>query len=283
MPLPIMAIPRSIARQRTGIEWTDFSGNRWAGCTPLSAVTGARSGCTICYAEPYATQRLGMVWGPNAPRHPFVGFADRMQRLDRLAQRTGLPFSVFPNSLGDWLDPEVDPAWRADLLTVMEECVHLTWLPLTHRPHLAVKLLPSSWRTSPPRNLWAGVTVDHHRHAFRWSQHASFWGHTTRAWISAEPLASSLAATDLDGAACIVIGGASGTSDPTWELNDVWVDEMVDRLGADRVFYKQKGDIVGGVRVGKKAAGRAVQGRVFDHTPWPRHRMLLELSANQTH
>src|SRR5438309_1785036 len=26
-------IPRSIAQQMTGIEWTDFTGNQWAGCT----------------------------------------------------------------------------------------------------------------------------------------------------------------------------------------------------------------------------------------------------------
>ena len=281
MRYPAIAIPRSTALQMTGIEWTDFSGNRWAGCTRLSAVTGAMSGCTICYAESYATQRLGMNWGAGAARRPFVGFVERMRRLDRLARRTGLPFSVFPNSLGDWLDPEVDPALRADLLMVMEECVHLTWLPLTHRPQLATKLLPPAWRAPPPRNIWAGVTVDHHLHAFRWSQHADFWGHTARAWISAEPLASSLATTNLDGAACVVIGGASGTSDPKWELQDAWVDEMVDRLGANRIFFKQKGDIVGGVRVGKKHAGRAVGGRVYDHTPWPRHRLLLEQIATQ--
>ncbi|WP_448208158.1 DUF5131 family protein [Azospirillum sp. sgz302134] len=259
----------------TGIEWTDFSGNHWAGCTRIAAVTGARSGCEICYAAGYGEQRLGMNWGPGAPRRRFASFTTRMRRLNDLAARTGLPFSVFPNSLGDWLDPEVDPSWRTELLTVFEECSHLTWLPLTHRPHLATKLLPASWRTTPPPNVWAGVTVDHALHGFRWGRHAEFWGHTGRAWVSAEPLASSLATTNLDGAACIIVGGASGTADPSWELSDAWVDELVARHGPQRIFYKQKGDIVAGVRVGKKAAGRAVYGRIYDHTPWPRHRQLL--------
>jgi protein gp37 len=275
-----LVIPRSIARQMTGIEWTDFTGNGWIGCTRIMANSGGRSGCEICYAATFAETRLGLTWGPGQPRRPVSSFSARMRRLDRLAETTGLPFSVFSLSLGDWLDPEVDAAMRDNLIETVESCTHLTWLLLTHRPHLARKLLPSSWRTHPPVNIWSGVTIDHPLHNHRWIPHCEYWAHTGRAWISAEPLAASLNPVVFGGFATIIFGGASGTSDPTWEFNPDWVHEAVDRYGEDKVFFKQYGDFRDGKRVGKRAAGRDVQGHIYDHTPWPRHREVLKLAAN---
>jgi protein gp37 len=272
-------IPRSIARDMTGIEWTDFTGNQWGGCTRVPANTGGRSGCDICYAATYSQNRLGMTWGAGAPRRYFSSFQNKVRRLDRLAQSCGMPFSVFSLSLGDLLDPEVDPAWRADLIDTVEACTYLTWLLLTHRPHLAGKLLPASWRSAPPQNVWPGVTIDHPVHGYRWTHHAEYWAHTGRAWISAEPLAASLAANNFTGMATIILGGASSTSDPTWEFRPEWIAEAVDRYGEDKVFFKQFGDFRDGKRIGKKAAGRDLAGRIYDHTPWPRHREILRAAA----
>jgi protein gp37 len=273
------AIPRSIARSMTGIEWTDFTGNPWIGCTEVPASSGGRSGCTICYAKTFAGRRLGIPWGPGSPRQRCAGFANRMHRLDRLAARTGFPFSVFSLSLGDWLDPEIAPSWRAEMIDVVEACPHLTWLLLTHRAHLARRLLPGAWCARPPANVWAGVTVDHPAHAHRWRPHAEFWGHTGRAWVSAEPLAASLGGVEFPGAICVIIGGASGTGDPSWEFDPAWAREALDRYGEERVFFKQFGDFRDGRRVGKKAAGRDLDGRLLDRTPWPRHRELLREAA----
>lgn len=275
------AIPRSIAGGMTGIGWTDFTGNAWFGCTRVRASAGARSGCGICYAAEFAKNRMGLGWGAGVARRESVGFHARMRRLDRLAGEVGMPFSVFSLSLGDWLDPEAPPAWRSAMLDTVEACGNLTWLLLTHRPQLAGRLLPSAWRAAPPPNVWAGVTVDHPLHGRRWTRHAEYWGHTGRAWVSAEPLAASLAALDLSGAAVTVYGGASGTSDPTWEFRPEWVEEAVARYGEDRVFFKQHGDFRDGVRVGKRAAGRDVGGRTYDRTPWPRHREALRAAAGR--
>jgi protein gp37 len=263
----------------TGIEWTDFTGNAWTGCTRIEANSGARSGCEICYAATFGENRLGVEWGAGAERKQFASFDTRMRRLDRLAKSTGLPFSVFSLSLGDWLDPEVDATWRGAMLDTVEACPNLTWLLLTHRPHLARKLLPVAWRTAPPPNVWPGVTVDHPLHGRRWTQHAEFWGHTGRAWVSAEPLAASLAPLDLSDAAVTIYGGASNTNDPTWEFCPEWVSEAVNRYGESRVFFKQFGDFRDGKRIGKKAAGRDLAGRTYDHTPWPRHRAELRSIA----
>ena len=103
--------------------------------------------------------------------------------------------------------------------------------------------------------------------AYRWRQHEAFWGHTGRAWVSAEPLAASLATVALSGACTTIYGGASGTSDPTWEFDLDWVREALDKYGPERTYFKQIGDIVGGRRVGKKAAGRVLDGRTWDVYP----------------
>lgn len=279
MTAPGPVIPRSVARTMTGIEWTDFTGNPWIGCTRVLANAGGRSGCDICYAAAFAQNRLGLEWGAGTQRKPFEGFAARMRRLDRLAASTGLPFSVFSLSLGDWLDAEVPAPLRTVLIDTVEACPHLTWLLLTHRPQLAAKLVPEAWRSSPPANLWPGVTIDHPAHGYRWTNHAAFWAHSGRAWISAEPLAASLHPHVFTGAATIIFGGASGTEDASWEFDPDWVTEAVDRYGEERVFFKQHGDFRNGQRVGKKAAGRDVRGRVHDHTPWPRHREQLKVAS----
>jgi protein gp37 len=263
----------------TGIEWTDFTGNAWVGCTRVEPHRGARSGCAICYAATFAENRLGLAWGGE--RRPFQTFHTRMRRLDRLAQATGLHFAVFSLSLGDYLDADVAPELRAAMLETVEACPHLTWLLLTHRPHFAKRLLPETWRTRPPVNVWSGVTIDHPLHGYRWRHHLDFWGHTGRAWVSAEPLAGSLATLDLSAAAVTIYGGASNTSDPEWEFRPEWVQEGVDRYGEGRVFFKQYGDFRDGKRIGKKAAGRDLAGRIYDNTPWPRHRDLLRAAASR--
>lgn len=270
-------IPRSIAKMMTGIEWTDFTGNAWIGCTEVLANAGGRSGCSICYAKGFAETRLGMTW--NQDRRPVKTFAARMIRLNRLAADTGLPFAVFSLSLGDWLDAEIPADWRSAMIDVVEACGSLNWLLLTHRPHLARKLLPAAWRSSPPSNVWPGVTIDHPAHAYRWRHQLEYWGHTGRAWVSAEPLAASLDAIDLSAAAVTIYGGASGTSDPTWEFNPDWVASAIDRYGEERVFFKQFGDFKDGRRIGKRLAGRDLSGRVYDRTPWPRHREALRAAA----
>jgi protein gp37 len=274
-------IPRSAAASMTGIEWTDFTANPWIGCTRMPASSGARSGCELCYAETFAVNRMGVIWGAGAERRPVSSFETRMHRLDRLAAATGLHFSVFALSLGDWLDPEVDPTRRAKFADTVDATPNLNWLLLTHRPHLAAKLAPAHWRQALPAHVWPGVTVEHRLHARRWDELAEHWGDTGRAWVSAEPLASSLAGIGFTGAATIIAGGASNTNDPTWALDLRWIDELVDQHGEDKIFFKQHGSFLNGRYVGKKAAGRELHGRIFDNTAWPRHRELLAAAAQR--
>nr|WP_291333542.1 DUF5131 family protein [Desulfovibrio sp.] len=264
----------------TGIEWSDYSANHWVGCSEIPAATEAKSGCSICYAKAFAARRLKVGWGAKQPRRPVSGFRGRMERLNRLAQKTGLPFAVFSMSLGDWLDAEVDQTLRLDFIEVVESTPNLTWLLLTHRPHLISKLAPASWRATLPSNIWPGVTVDHRLHTRRWDELASWWGDTGRAWVSAEPLASSLSGISFAGAAAIILGGASNTNDPDWALDPAWVQEMIEEH-ASRLFFKQWGVWREGQHMSKKLAGREIDGAKFDRTPWPRHREILREAAKQ--
>jgi protein gp37 len=95
-------------------------------------------------------------------------------------------------------------------------------------------------------------------------------------------LAASLAQVDLTDAIVTVYGGASNTDDASWEFDPRWVQEAVDRYGEERVFFKQFGNFRNGVKIGKKAAGRELGGRTYDHTPWPRHRAMLTMIADCT-
>jgi hypothetical protein len=81
--MTLRQIPGSVARAMTGIQWTDFTGNAWGGCTNIPANSGGRSGCDICYAETYAGNRFGIPWGAGQPRHKFKNFHSRMRGLDR--------------------------------------------------------------------------------------------------------------------------------------------------------------------------------------------------------
>lgn len=274
--VPLQAIPASIARQMTGISWASFTLNAWGGCTAIPASSGGMSGCAICYARTFLERKGQVRWGPGEPRQRFTGWRRRALRLDRMARETGLRFAVFAFSLADWLDPEVPPAWRDDFCAVVEGCVHLDWLLLTHRPHLAAKLAPAAWLERVPDHVWPGVTVECAAHGFRLQQLADVWGDCGRLWVSAEPLAGSLAGVDLSIARCIILGGASNTRDPAWAPNPAHVAEILDAHPLS-VHFKQWG-IFGpdGTRHARKElAGREVHGVIHAYTPWDCHRALL--------
>ena len=196
---------------------------------------------------------------------------------------TGNPFAVFMHSLSDWADQEVarrHPEWQTELVDLLEECRDLDILLLTHRPQNVRKIAPAHWLSGLPDHIWPGVTVDDATAAGRWDIFRDVWGSTGRAWVSAEPLASSLDSVSFDGAAALIVGGASNTKDPAWRLQAAWLDDLIDRY-ADILFFKQWG-VFGedGSYVGdKKKAGRNFDGRLYDRRPWARNRTLLEAAC----
>lgn len=163
--------------ENSRIEWTDHTFNPWIGCTKLSRA------CENCYAEPMATNRLGVAWGAGQPRRRTAD-STWLQPLawNRKAAKEGRRARVFCASLADVFDSEVPDSWRDDLFGLICATPNLDWLLLTKRPAVARKYLanedrigaawckathkalggadPGSAPQFPLPNVWLGTTVE---------------------------------------------------------------------------------------------------------------------------
>ncbi|WP_084603034.1 DUF5131 family protein [Rubritepida flocculans] len=261
------------------IEWTDHTFNPWWGCVKVSPA------CKHCYAEAWAKRVGAAVWGARAPRR-FFGEAHwaEPRRWNREAESSGRRHRVFCASMADVFEDrrDLDP-WRARLAELITETPWLDWLLLTKRPDRAAALAP--WGERWPRNVWLGATVETQTWAERrLPELAKVPAHVR--FLSCEPLLGRL---DLSlwlrpYIHWVIAGGESGgharPSDPAWfrALRDQCVEAgvpfhfkqwgnwvpAVDRTAAARMM--------GGtplVRVAKKAAGRHLDGQIWDQFPAP--------------
>lgn len=155
--------------ENSKIEWCDATFNPWIGCTKVSAA------CDHCYAEPMATNRLGVAWGPGAPRRRTAASTWKQPLAwNRKAAKEGRRMRVFCASLADVFDAEVPDDWRDDLFALIAATPHLDWLLLTKRTKVMrdyVAALPKrrdtmdchaglDWCDWPLPNVWLGTTVE---------------------------------------------------------------------------------------------------------------------------
>ena len=265
------------------IEWTNHTFNPWWGCTKVSAA------CTHCYAEAWA-KRVGQdVWGPSADRRFFGEKHWAEPRLwEREARATGQRRRVFCASMADVFEDrrELD-VWRATLWLLIEETPHLDWLLLTKRPEAVMRLVP--WSAPWPRNVWLGTTVEHQEAADTRLRHLARLPAMIR-FISAEPLLGSLdlrpwLRSTID---WVITGGESGPkarpSSPSW-FRDLlrqcreagvpflfkqwgdWTPRQDAPLPSGYMQSRHADDQTLMLRVGKKAAGRLLDGRIWDGLP----------------
>lgn len=143
--------------ENSKIEWTDHTWNPWIGCTKVGPP------CDGCYAENLMANRYGrVVWGA-----PGKGVGTRVRTSegnwrkpfawDRAAKASGERTFVFCASLADIFDNQVPAEWRADAFDVMRRTPHLTYLLLTKRPQLIVRL--SEEAGGLPKNAAIGATM----------------------------------------------------------------------------------------------------------------------------
>lgn len=252
------------------IEWTYHTFNPWWGCVHASPA------CDHCYAEAIARWRGHNVWGKNAERR-FFGDQHwhNPVKWNRAAAAAGERHRVFCGSMCDVMErrddlPEIQQA-RHRLFDLIEVTPSLDWLLLTKRPHEYKKFLPSAWLKSPRHNVWLMTTCESQEYVWRVEE-------ITRVpavvhGISCEPMLSSLSLPkeflELGSSAWVIAGGESGTraraTDPAWfrHLRD-------DCVAAGVPFhFKQWGVWRDLVRIGKKEAGRVLDGRVWDELPVP--------------
>lgn len=262
----------------SAIEWTDHTFNPWVGCTKVS------DGCKHCYAETLMDKRYGKVqWGPQGKRIR-TSAANWKQPLkwDREAAAAGKRARVFCASLADVFEdkpdqPEMDD-WRRDLLGwggLVEKTPNLDWLILTKRPENIF-----GWMLKA-QNLHFGVSVENQEQADKrvpeLVELRHTWGFAGMLFLSMEPL---LGPVDIWGWLAwprlidwVIVGGESGPGarpmHPDWARG---VRDQCIEFGVP-FFFKQWGEWapagqLGKMhRVGKKAAGRLLDGRGWQEFP----------------
>ena len=293
----------------TKIEWATHTFNPWEGCQNVGP------GCDHCYAETRNARFGGGTapnWGPGAPRRrtsasnwrkPLAWQADAA----RFFAANGHRQRVFCASLADVFDNAVDPAWRADLATLIYATPDLDWLLLTKRIGNVPDMLWAMFRGDIPANLRVGATIvnqeEWNRDAAKIAQVAVLIG-KARIFLSMEPL---LGPVDLEAVQSyrlqgivgwVIVGGESGPG--ARPMNAAWAIALRDKCAAARVPYlfKQWGEWFrygeidadgnqnsrtkherpgewhewgegGGfsVRIGKREAGRFLEGVTHDGVP----------------
>ncbi|MGY2053260.1 phage Gp37/Gp68 family protein [Methylobacterium sp. JK268] len=283
--------------ENTKIEWAHHTMNFWVGCT---AITPA---CDNCYAFAWA-KRAGHpeLWDGQRRRTTPANWR-KLVKWDAAAAAAGERHRVFSNSLADFFDNQVEDRWRNDAWHFINRAPNLDFLLLTKRPQNIAKMLPGpdigapAWGDGWP-NVWLGTTVED-RARLRNVDHLRAVPARVR-FLSCEPLLEDLGEFDLTGIHLVIVGGESGPG--ARPMPAEWARSIRDHCSAAGVAYhfKQHGDWIdvdqlrhlngwtGGpgfghfdhcrhdmaadcLRIGKKAAGRLLDGRTWDEMPEVRH------------
>lgn len=268
--------------ENTEIEWAHHTFNAWIGCTKVGPP------CDHCYAEAENKRRkwaAGGEWGPHAERkRTAVANWRKPLQWDKAAAAAGERHRVFSLSLGDWLDNQVPQEWREDLARLIEMTPNLDWLLLTKRIGNYASIGPALWLAErAPRNVWFGITCgDQVEYDRDWPKLAEI--DAAVRFISYEPALGPLRLYDrgIGLPDWIIAGGESGPKarapEPQW-----FRDLAADCYYFDIEFlFKQWGEFTPNflgindslplARVGKKRAGRSLDGVTYDGYPTPRIR-----------
>lgn len=238
--------------QRSSIEWTESTWNPVTGCTQISP------GCAHCYAMTFAERFRGV------PGHPYENGFDLQLRPERLIQplRWKKPRTIFVNSMSDLFHPEVPEEYIREVFEVMVRAEHHRFQVLTKRSERLVEMADAlPW----PRNVWMGVSVENQRFVGRVDDLREIPAAVR--FLSCEPLLGPLE-LDLAGIGWVIVGGESGPG--ARPMSPEWAVALRDQCAAADVpfFFKQWGAHDSrGRRVGKKKAGRCLDGLYFDAIP----------------
>lgn len=241
------------------IEWTDTTWNPVTGCTKVSP------GCDHCYAERMTERFHGKGSFATVKLHP--------DRLDA-PLKWRKPRRVFVNSMSDLFHADVPDRFIEQTWATMGATPRHTYQVLTKR-HARMRTLLSSWTpvtSGPPyANVHIGVSVENQQ----WADIRIPALRDTPAalrFLSCEPLLRPLGDIDLTGIGWVIVGGESGPG--ARPMNPNWVRSLRDQCAAAGVpfFFKQWGEWApttshGMRRVGKKNAGRELDGRTWNEYP----------------
>lgn len=285
--------------ETTGIAWCDATFNPWIGCTKV----GNSPSCEFCYAEHQEVYRFHQrgetktKWGPSSEggtRHlTSKQYWRGPIRWNTLCQAAGQRATVFCASLADIGDDDdaIKNEWRQALWRLIRATEDsLDWLLLTKRPHLFKNFLPPDWGKTGYPNVWVGTTVENQRWAKVRIPHLLSIPAPVH-FVSAEPLFGPLDLREWlgpDSLNFVISGGESGPnarpSDPMWceglrqQCEALSIPFHFKQWGAwapakPGVRYPKdaitmvlpSGTTM--VRLGKKKAGREINGRTYAEFP----------------
>lgn len=263
------------------IEWTTHTFNPWWGCTKVSEA------CKNCYAETWA-RRVGQnVWGPK-PQRRLLSDNHWKQPLkwNRDAEGEQERPRVFCASMADvFEDRDELIVHRLRLFKLIEATPNLDWLLLTKRPQNVMEMV--QWTNGWPDNVWLGTTIELQKRAEELLPALATIPAKVR-FISAEPLLGPLSLEKWLGTTIdwVITGGESGPkarpASPTWFSNlhrqcmeenvafhfkqwGDWAPGQGENLPARRMKKAQDGTKM--FKVGKKLAGRTLEGQQHDGLP----------------
>ena len=290
------------------IEWTHHTFNPWWGCTKVSEA------CTYCYAETWAKRVGSDIWGAHTPRRLF-GETHWQQPItwNREAENEGRRKRVFCASMSDVFENRPELVWpRTRLWAMIERTPWLDWLLLTKRPEMIERFVP--WTSDWPENIWLGTTVESQEWANKRIPLLLRFAAQVR-FLSCEPLLHPIdlrvwlpnvlrGRKETNGPGThfsidwVIAGGESGPH--ARPMNPIWVRQLRDQCvtagvpfyfkqwgnwkpisngckskRAERQLKDTKGNLITLINLGKKLAGRALDGKTWDEFPAP-------ISSNKT-
>lgn len=272
----------------TKIEWAAHTFNPWEGCQKVGP------GCDNCYAEARNARFAGgqsVNWGPGAPRRRTSAKNWQLPvKWNADAQAKGIRYRVFCASLADVFDNKVPAEWRHDLWDLIESTPNLDWLLLTKRIGNARPMMShmldraSGWM--PPENFWLGATIVNQEEYDR-DAHKLLAVPAAKRFLSIEPMLGPIHGAPSIGAFdWVICGGESGhrarPMHPDWVRSlqeqcdwysvpfmfkqwGAWLPAMQDGPHDRAVVHINASDAP--IRIGKKAAGRHLDGRTWDEFP----------------
>lgn len=291
----------------TNIEWCDSTFNPWIGCTRVSPACddcyAARSTPARTLGVAWGPKEERRRTSAENWKQPLRWEAQAAEFFEQHGRRR----RVFCASLADVFDNEVQEPWRLDLFWLILKTPNLDWLLLTKRIGNARHMLreamchldPGAMHQHPLPNLWVGATVANQAEADR-DIPKLLATPAAKRFLSIEPMLGPISFEGLfaeprrinDGTNAlevldwVICGGESGPK--ARPMRAAWAQSLRDQCAAAGVpfLFKQWGEHLGEhqdgahdheplelnatddpVRVGKKAAGRLLDGRTHDEFP----------------
>lgn len=246
--------------------------------------------CDNCYASALDKRTGGQHWGSGVERRRtgqknwnepkrWNGKADAFMAEHGRRQR------VFCASMADVFDNEVPPNWRNDLFRLILETPNLDWLLLTKRIGNAAKMLQDTAehfgqmmdandRYRPLPNVWVGSTICNREEMLRDGPKLMAVPARIRFW-SVEPLLGEIGQVPAELMPdWVIVGGESGPN--ARAMLPHWAGNLRDQCQFSGIpfLFKQWGEWApegsNSMRiVGKKVAGRLLDGREWNGYPCP--------------